>query len=190
MKIILGSSSKWRKKVLEEMGYEFEAISPGIDEKMIRFDDPTKLTQALAEAKAEELKRRVKEPHILITADQVVVCRGEIREKPNDPEQAKEFLKSYAQYPPSTYSSVLVTNTANGKSAKGTDIATAYFDPIPDEVIEKLSQDEDILNSAGAFITEHPLLDPYLKGFKGTKDSVMGLPKALLKKLLGEVLDS
>jgi len=184
MKIILGSSSKWRKKVLSEMGYNFEVMLPGIDEKAIRLDDPTKLTQALAEAKAKALKERIKEPCILITADQVVVWNGQIREKPESQEQAKEFLRSYTEYPPATYSSVMVTNTVTGKSVKGTDIAAAHFDPIPDEVIEQLSRDPDILNSAGAFVTEHPLLDPYLKKFEGTKDSVMGLPKALTQKLI------
>lgn len=53
MKIILGSQSRSRRKVLEKLGYEFEVMPADIDEKAIRFDDPTKLTLVLARAKAD-----------------------------------------------------------------------------------------------------------------------------------------
>ena len=80
MKIILGSQSAGRKKVLEGMGYEFETMSADIDERAIRLEDPVKLTLALAVAKSEALLPKIKndEGVILITSDQVVVCNGKI----------------------------------------------------------------------------------------------------------------
>ena len=39
MKIILGSNSKSRRKVLTDMGYDFEVVAPNIDEKAIRHPD-------------------------------------------------------------------------------------------------------------------------------------------------------
>ena len=73
MKIILGSQSKGRRHVLESMGYEFGVMSSNIDEKAIRFNDPQKLTIALAHAKADALLPRIQEPALLITSDQVVL---------------------------------------------------------------------------------------------------------------------
>jgi predicted house-cleaning NTP pyrophosphatase (Maf/HAM1 superfamily) len=32
-RLILGSSSPWRKRILSQMGYIFDVISPDIDEK-------------------------------------------------------------------------------------------------------------------------------------------------------------
>src|SRR3989344_5547078 len=95
MKIILGSQSKGRRKMLEEMGYEFEVRSANIDEKAIRIDDPKELTLALARAKAEALRAQFLEDAILITSDQVVVWNGEIREKPQDKKKAEDFLEGY-----------------------------------------------------------------------------------------------
>ena len=71
MKIILGSKSKGRKQILEEMGMDFEIMVSDIDEKAIRFDDAEKLVLALARAKAEALKpkifqRTIKECHRLL----------------------------------------------------------------------------------------------------------------------------
>jgi len=42
--IILGSQSKYRRKILENMGYDFKIMPANIDEKAIRFDDPKKPT--------------------------------------------------------------------------------------------------------------------------------------------------
>jgi septum formation protein len=43
-RIILGSSSKWRKEILTEMGFDFLSVFPDIDEKAIRDKDPKVLT--------------------------------------------------------------------------------------------------------------------------------------------------
>jgi len=57
------------------------------------------------------------EPTLLVTADQVVSYRGTIREKPTSQEQCREFLKSYADEPAVTVSSLVVTNTATRRQA-------------------------------------------------------------------------
>ncbi|KAJ7958026.1 Maf-like protein [Quillaja saponaria] len=52
-KIILGSSSIARRKILADMGYEFTTMTADIDEKAIRKEKPEELVMALAEAKAD-----------------------------------------------------------------------------------------------------------------------------------------
>ena len=111
MHIILGSQSFGRKQMLHEMGIFFETIAPYIDEKSIRSDDPEELTLLLARAKAEALLPQIANPALLITSDQVTLCAGEIREKPESLDQARIFLRSYSRYPAETVTSVVVTNT-------------------------------------------------------------------------------
>ncbi|MDD5291012.1 MAG: Maf family protein [Patescibacteria group bacterium] len=187
MKIILGSGSKWRKAMLEKMGYNFKVITADIDEKAIRSNDYYALPIKIAGAKAEAIKKKIKEPVLLITADQVVLCHGELREKPKDKYQAREFLRSYGKYPVEVINAVVVTDTGSGKRAQGVDIAKAYFKEIPEEVIDKLIKMEDILNSAGGFLAEHELLRPYLKKYKGKEGNSLGLPKGLTERLILEV---
>src|ERR1041385_5046735 len=93
--IILGSKSPGRKSVLEHAGYEFEVMVSNINEKAIRSDDYKQLPLLLARAKATVLVPKIKKPAILITSDQVVIYKGELREKPADENQAREYLKSY-----------------------------------------------------------------------------------------------
>jgi septum formation protein len=95
MRLILGSSSKFRQRLLRELGYlDFEIMVPDIDEKAVTVavmrshSPPDQLVLAIARAKAEKLKSILgKEADaILITCDQVVVYQGQIREKPESKE--------------------------------------------------------------------------------------------------------
>lgn len=187
MHIVLGSQSEARKKILEEMGLSFEVMRPDVDEKMIRFSRPEELTLALAHAKARILVPQITVPSLLITSDQVIVCNGAIREKPQDEVEARRFLLSYRQYPVEAVNAVVVTNTQTGAMAQGIDRAQIYFHSFPDELITHLIEGKHVLYCAGALRAEHPLVIPYIEKMEGTIDSFMGLPKQLLSKLLKEV---
>ncbi|XP_010552471.1 PREDICTED: maf-like protein DDB_G0281937 isoform X3 [Tarenaya hassleriana] len=75
-KLILGSSSIARRKILADMGYEF-TLSADIDEKSIRKEKPEELVMALAEAKADAIVSKLRitqvqqeaQPTVLIAAD-------------------------------------------------------------------------------------------------------------------------
>ncbi|XP_022132602.1 maf-like protein DDB_G0281937 isoform X2 [Momordica charantia] len=196
-KIILGSSSVARRKILSEMGYEFTIMTADIDEKAIRKEKPEELVVALAEAKADAIisnlhkihtHEKEAEPTILIAADTVVIYEGVIREKPDSKEEARQFMKDYSGGHAATLGSVLVTNLKTGFRKGEWDQVEIYFHEIPDEVIDKLVEEGIVLNVAGGLIIEHPLIIPYVKEVVGTTDSVMGLPKALTEKLLKEAI--
>ncbi len=188
MKIILGSASEFRKQVFEEMGYkDFKVMAADIDEKGIRLNNPEELTLALANAKADALQKKIKEPVLLITADQVVSWNGEIREKPLDAHQAKEYLGSYHLAPAYTINGIVVTDTGTGKRVSGTTSTKIVFRQIPETVINLLIADGGIFKRAGGFEVHDPLLKPYVESIEGTIDSVMGLPKELTERLMKEV---
>ncbi|BAB10931.1 unnamed protein product [Arabidopsis thaliana] len=79
-KLILGSQSMARKRILAEMGYDYTIVTADIDEKAIRTEKPEDLVVALAEAKANEIISKLggesqfakdPQPTLLITADTV-----------------------------------------------------------------------------------------------------------------------
>jgi len=178
--VVLGSSSKWRKEVLQKMGLKFTCISPDIDEKAIRHADPQQLTRLIANAKADALLLKIKEPSLLITSDQVIFCNGQIREKPQNAEECKLFLRSYEHFPAVCVTAVVVTNTSNGKRVEGLDVAKQHFHPIPEDFMDKLIQQGDVMCCCGGFTIEH--MEPYLKQLEGEVETVTGLPKTLTKK--------
>ncbi|KAL1346390.1 hypothetical protein AAHE18_08G186800 [Arachis hypogaea] len=190
IKIILGSSSKARRQILAEMGYEFTIMTADIDEKSIRKEKPEDLVMALAEAKADAIVQKLLigsnlekdgPTTLLITADTVVVYQGIIREKPTSEKEAREFIKGVV-------GSVMVTNLVTRKRSGGWDSAEVYFHEIPDEVIDDLIDDGVTFRVAGGLMLEHPLTLPFVDAVVGSTDTVMGLSKDLTEKLLLEVL--
>jgi septum formation protein len=186
MKLILGSSSKYRQKVLRNGGIEFDVIKPEIDEKQIRHPDPQELTLLIARAKSDAVIAKLKEPAIVVTSDEVGVADGKLLEKPISLDEARETIKHYFVHPPSFVTSVVVKNTATGKRVEGSEWGTVYFKPIPDDVLEKFLAEGDALNCAGAFTAEDPLLVPYLT-FDGGLDCIIGMPLELTKRLIRKV---
>lgn len=189
MKIILGSQSTGRRQMMEEMGLEFEVTVSGIDEKAIRFEDPSELVTALAKAKAAALLDRISGPAILITSDQVAVCEGEIREKPASEEEARRFLESYARFPVRTMTAVAVTDTENGRQFVGIDIAAVRFSTFTSDEIEAIIASGEAFGLAGAFTIQGEKWEKHILEIEGTRDSIIGLPKELTRRLLDEIIN-
>ena len=83
--LVLASTSATRRHLLEQAGIAVLCDAPGIDERAIEREHrelaPPDLARMLAEAKA--LAVSVRRPgHIVIGADQVLQCEGELLHKP------------------------------------------------------------------------------------------------------------
>lgn len=187
MKIILGSSSKWRKQILEELGYRVEVVKPGIDEQTIRREDPKELTLALAQAKAEAIMNQLTEPAVVVTADTVVVWNGRVHEKPRDEQEARDMLHGYHQHPVEAITAVVATDSASGRRAEGVESTRFVYRQIPEETIETLIREGEVMFCSGALMAEHPLLMLSLENMEGTLDNAAGMPKELARRLIDEV---
>lgn len=187
LRLILGSKSAGRRSVLNDAGYEFSVVTADIDEKSIRENTPKKLVLALAHAKADALIKKIFEPAIIITADQVVLCDGEIREKPKSADEARAFIRAYSTFPMETVSSLVVTNTQTGQRAEGVDIAKVFFSHIPETAIEQGIHDGRIMHCAGAMRCEDAPFNAFVVKIEGTYDSTSGMPLKLLRELVIKV---
>ena len=207
--LLLGSASFTRKLILKEMGVPFHILVRPIDEKSLgdrSQDAPAHLVLTIAQAKMNHLVREIQAGNcrddlppdktnswVVLTGDQVVTCNGEILEKPESVQQAKEFVGQYSQHPPSTVGSCVLTHLPSGIQVAGVDTATIYFRPnLPsDDLVDRLLRDDNapILSCAGGLMVEHPLVREYIERIDGTEDSVMGLSKDLVLKLLKELAD-
>src|SRR3989344_1631057 len=94
MRLILGSQSTNRADILKEAGFEFDVLPPNIDEKAIRSSDAKELPTLLARAKTDALLPKISSETLLITSDQVVSFKGQIREKPETEAEARNFLET------------------------------------------------------------------------------------------------
>jgi len=141
---------------------------------------------AIAKGKAEALVPKLAgREGLLVCMDQVIVCNGSVREKPESEEQARGFLESYRQgHGAKCVNGVVVQNLASGKRVTGVECATVYWRPFPDSVVDHLVKKGEIFTSAGGFIIEDPELAAYLERVEGSTDAVEGLPLKLLREML------
>ncbi|KAL4446279.1 hypothetical protein ABPG77_003086 [Micractinium sp. CCAP 211/92] len=171
-------------------GFSYEVAKADIDEKAIRHEDARHLVLRLAHAKAAAIADKLTAAEgtplsgLLITCDQVVLHEGHILEKPEDEAHARQFIAGYARGPASTVGSVVLTDLATGRSWEGVDIAEIHFSPIPQESVDKLIAEGEVFWCAGGLMVEHPLVTPHVTRMVGALDSVMGLDKQLLLRLL------
>jgi len=187
MKIILGSSSPFRKELFSRIAENFDSMSPDIDEKAIRSDDPKELVLKIAHAKADALVKRITEPSILVTADQVAIFKNDIREKPESEEEARKFIQSYAGNEAAVLNGIVVTNTATGKRAEGTERASISYDASLVNDIDPIIDDSNWKKSSGAFLSENPYMKKHEVKRDGNEDSFFGIPIKLTKRLIDEV---
>lgn len=174
-------------------GFKYDVAIADIDEKAIRHVQPERLVLDLAYAKAEAIIKKLAHGQsasghncYLVTCDQVVVHEGNILEKPSTIEEAKSWIQAYAKSPASTVGSVLCTNLATHKQYHKIERCYIHIHALPDEVIEQLIQEGDIMRCAGGLMVEHPLVVPYIKAIEGTQDQVMGLGQTTVMELLME----
>lgn len=90
-KLVLGSSSPYRKELLERLDIPFECISADIDESRKEGETPEALCVRLAREKALKVKELAPDA-IVIGSDQVAVLGDRILGKPHTRERAIEQL--------------------------------------------------------------------------------------------------
>jgi septum formation protein len=186
MKIVLGSNSAARQKILADLGFEFEVMQANLDEKSIRSHVLHQIPVLLAKAKNSALAPMV-EDGILITADTIIIHKDQIREKPADENELRHFLNTYWEAPAEVISAVCVTNTRTRKMIEAVESAKVFFHKFPDKLVEELVEHGALMSAAGGFIAEMPAIKKYIVHLEGNMDTVMGLPGALTQKLIKEV---
>jgi septum formation protein len=211
--LILGSGSFTRKVILKEMGIDYLVIKRPIDEQGIgdrEKDTPQNLVLTLAKAKMSHLVQELEAgncdtelkngcdnetgPRIVLTGDQVVIHTGKILEKPKSIEEAKAFCAGYALSPPSTVGSCVIQHIPSGIQSEwgrfGHNLLSSQHchSRRGKDLIDRLLEDNaPVLDCAGGLMIEHPLVQQHLERIDGTEDSVMGLSKALVERLLQEL---
>lgn len=63
-------------------------------------------------------------------------------------------------------------------------VAQVHFGRMEPDVVDALVREGRVMRCAGALMVEHPLVAPRILRMDGALDSVQGLPKALLLRLL------
>ncbi len=191
MTLILGSSSPWRRQVLENAGFEFGVCEADIDEKTVISrvgTSPDDLVLAIARAKSAAIVPRLKQRGWLITADQVVVFNEQVLEKPIDLEEARRFMRAYGSgHPVRMVSAIVVTNLHTQRVRHGLSWGEVRFYPISMISLEVYLRHSHALFSSGALVTDDQYIRPFIRSIKGEPGSIEGMPIPTTQRLLEEL---
>ncbi len=91
--IVLGSSSRYRKELLERLSVPFQVIAPDVDESPADQEQPRALAVRLARAKAWAVAN-LRPGSVVIGSDQVADLSGQALGKPGDHGRATAQLRA------------------------------------------------------------------------------------------------
>lgn len=182
-KIILASNSPRRKKIMSDLGIDFEIVPSNYDEKLETDEFSYDLIEDLATQKALDVVKRTKEDAIVIGADTVVVLHNKILGKPHTKENAFKMLKELSGATHSVVTSVCGINTKTNRAALISTTSYVRFNELTDDMVHSYIDTFSPLDKAGSYgIQELP--SGYIDKFEGSFENIVGLdPEAVMKVL-------
>ncbi|SFC31478.1 Maf-like protein [Clostridium uliginosum] len=187
MKIILASASERRQELLTRLVKKFDIMVSDFDESQIIFEGSNdKYVQSIALGKALDIKNKINENAIIVSADTVVTLDGKILGKPKDEEDAFNMIKSLQGRSHFVYSGVVVINTALNKTIKDSLCTEVTFSQISDKEIREYIKTKEPLDKAGAYGIQG-IGGVFVKEIKGCYYNVVGLPLNKVKTMLEQI---
>ena len=179
--VILASQSPRRKELLQALGIEFDVL-PSTKEEPNPEGYQTAMGYVIecAALKAKELADRHRDA-VVIGSDTVVVLDGEILLKPQNRQQAKEYLQ---QLSGKTHDVITAVTVLKGDSELSFhELTKVTFFELPDAWIEAYTATEDPYDKAGAYGIQ-TVSGLFVRKIDGDYNAVVGLPIASLAQKL------
>jgi len=187
MKIVLASASERRQELLGRLIKDFDIIVSDFDESKVLFEGSIdKYVKDVALGKALDVKGKLNEDAIIISADTIVTFGDKILGKPKDEDDAFNIIKSLQGRKHLVYSGVVVINTAKNLIKQESLATEVTFSEISDEEILEYIKTGEPLDKAGAYGIQG-VGGIFVNEIKGCYYNVVGLPLNKLKFMLEEV---
>ena len=149
MKLILASSSKQRREILNNLGLKYEVVKSLVEESSLN-TDPCEYVKDLSRDKANSVAGQVKEKAVIIAADSIIYMDGKIYEKPKNKEEAFENMKKMSGKLTYAITGVTIKDLYQDKEICFSDTTKVYLKEMSDEEIRWYVENEkDLLNRGG-----------------------------------------
>jgi septum formation protein len=186
-RVILASASPARLRLLRDAGLDPEVIVSGIDESADSEDDPSRLVESLAAAKAESVALGLTgQDALVIGCDSMLELYGEVLGKPGTPQAATERWRLMRGRTGRLLTGHCVIDTASGRSANGVGETVVHFGEPTDAEIAAYVATGEPLHVAGAFTLDGRAA-PFIDRIEGDASNVIGLSLPTLRSLLAQL---
>jgi septum formation protein len=178
--LILASTSPRRRALLEAAGVRFDLGDSGIEEIRHAGESAPEFARRMAEGKALAVSRRA-DAVLVLGADTVVECRGEVLGKPRDEQEAHRILRMLSGRFHTVITAFALAR--DGKIVESRAVTSRVrFRDLGDAEIEAYVRTGDPMDKSGAYGIQAEGAGLVVE-VEGQRDNVMGLP-------VSEVLDA
>ena len=167
LRLVLASTSVYRKQLLERLGVPFTVAAPNVDESPLPGESAADLVGRLARTKAEVVARRSTHS-LVIGSDQLAMCGRDVLGKPGSGDRAIAQLKSLSGHRVVFNTAVHIVLSDSGTNEGHLDVTTVHF--------RCLSEDDKPYDSAGGFKVEALGISLFDKVDTHDPTALVGLP--------------
>ncbi|MDD2729366.1 Maf family nucleotide pyrophosphatase [Malikia sp.] len=151
--LVLGSTSRYRRELLQRLRLPFEVLAPEVDETPLPGEAPAALAQRLALAKARAVAAQ-RPDAIVIGSDQVADLNGEPLGKPGNHERAVAQLRRMSGQTVLFQTALAVVCQETGFEASELAVVEVVFRTLDDATIERYLRAEEPYDCAGSAKSE------------------------------------
>tara|TARA_Y100001949_G_C15960166_1_gene318876 strand:- start:612 stop:1202 length:591 start_codon:yes stop_codon:yes gene_type:complete len=182
-KIILASSSPYRKELLKRLDITFTTVSPEINERYFQDELISDYVLRLAKTKAESIVPK-NNNSLIIAADQALQCDKKILGKPGNYNKAKEQLIFMSNRSLTFYTGLCLINTETKIIEEDVVSFRVDFRKLTESEIENYLVKEKPYDCVGSFKSEKLGISLLKKMNGDDPTALIGLPLIRLCKML------
>ena len=152
-RLVLASTSRYRRKLLERLRLSFDVARPDVDETASPGESPRNLAIRLAQAKACAVATQLADDAWALGSDQVAEVEGRALGKPGGRAAAIAQLDSMSGRIVRFHTALCLAH-ADGRTFADIDLTEVHFRALTDAEIERYVDAEQPLDCAGSFKSE------------------------------------
>ena len=183
MELVLASKSPRRIEILKELGKTFEII-PSQNPEFTLYKRPSLRVTDLATQKAFDVARKYP-GKLIIGADTLVFCQGEVIGKPKNKVDALRILRKLNGSWQRVYTGMCMMCLNEHKALYGYEVTKCKARTLSQAQLKQLAGKH--MDKAGAYAVQDTE-DPFIEKIVGSRSNVVGFPVELFEKMMKEFL--
>lgn len=183
--VILASTSRYRRELLERLGIDFNIVSPQVNETPFPGETPIAMVKRLSRHKAQAVAKD--HPHALVIgSDQCAAMGDEILGKPLSHPSAVEQLRKLSGQRVGFHTGLCLLQSDTGLERVDVIPTWVQFRDLEDDEIERYLRREQPYDCAGSFRSEALGISLFTKVVSEDPTALIGLPLITLGQWLRE----
>lgn len=182
-RLLLASSSPYRRLLLERLRLPFDTAAPDIDETPLVGEQAPELGARLALAKAQALSENHPD-HLIIGSDQAASLDGKLLGKPGSIPRAAAQLKAASGRAVTFYTGLSLLQPSTGRCETNIELFTVHFRTLTAQQISRYLERELPLDCTGSFKMEGLGIALFERLEGDDPNTLVGLPLIRLTTML------